>query len=84
MRWDPNATEFAGLPASTLRGYLAQAQVAYQNLMIGGQPQTVSYEGKSVTYRVPDMGALAQHIMYLQRMLGNRAAQRRALRPYFR
>jgi len=84
MRWNPNATELAGVPQETLRVYLVQAQTAYNNLMIGGQPVSVAYEGKSVTYRVADAGGLAQYIMYLQRMLGNCAAQRRALRPYFR
>jgi hypothetical protein len=84
MRFDPNATELAGVPQETLRLYLAQAQIAYNNLMIGGQPVSVSYEGKSVTYRVADAGGLAQYIMYLQRMLGNCSARRRALRPFFR
>ena len=81
--FDPNKTILAGVPAATLQQWLSIAQNAYADLMTGGKPVTVSYDGKSVTYKPADAISLADWIVTLQRQLGmNRG--RRALRPYFR
>ena len=73
----------AGVPTATLQQWLSAAQNAYADLMTGGKPVTVSYDGKNVTYEKPDAARLADWIVALQRQLGmNRG--RRSLRPYFR
>ena len=84
MRFNPNGTVLAGISQATLQGYLTAAQAAYNLLMIGGQPISVSYEGKSVTYLPGQEARLAEYINMLQRQLGNCSAGRRALRPYYR
>jgi hypothetical protein len=84
LRFNPNGTVLAGIPAATLQTYLTNAQVAYNQLMIGGMPVSVAYEGKSVTYLPGQEGRLAEYINMLQRQLGNFSAGRRALRFYYR
>jgi hypothetical protein len=84
MRFNPAGTILWGQSQATLQLWLSQAQVAYNSLIAGGQPVSVSYEGKSVTYRVGQEAELANYINLLQRQLGNCAAGRRALRPYYR
>lgn len=84
MRFNPQGTILWGQSQATLQTWLNLAQIAYNNLLTGGLPVTVSYEGKSVTYRVGQEADLANYINMLQRQLGNRSAGRRALRPYFR
>jgi len=80
--FDINCTILAGVPASTLQKWLADAQNGYANLMTGGGIVTVSYDGKSVTYRVADATYLMNWIRMLQRALGL-GCPRRALRPIF-
>lgn len=83
MTFNPNATILSGQPAATLQQWLSQAQTAYMQLLTGGKPVSVAYDGKSVTYTAAESAALAQWIGLLQRQLGiNRG--RRALKPYFR
>lgn len=81
--FDPNQTILAGVAKPTLQQWLADAQAAYQQLVTGGKPVTVSYDGKSVTYAQTDGAKLENWIGLLQRQLGiNRG--RRAIRVYFR
>jgi hypothetical protein len=83
MRFNPNETMLAGLPKATLQQWLTTAQSAYMQLITGGKPISVSYDGKAVTYTAAGAAQLQAFIMLLQRQLGiNRG--RRALRPYFR
>lgn len=81
--FDPNRTVLAGVPRATLQQYLSDAQTAYMQLMTGGRPVSVGYEGKSVTYTAATRGDLENWIGLLQRQLGLNMG-RRALRPYFR
>lgn len=83
MRFDPSQTVLAGLSPSTLQAWLSQAQTAYMQLMTGGKPVTVSYDGKNVTYEPTDVQKIESFIALLQRQLGINHG-RRALRPYFR
>ena len=78
-----SATILTGLPQSTLLTYLATAQAALANLMVGGMPVSVSYGEKSVTYRQTDVSMLTMWIYLLQLQLGL-ARPRRALVPIFR
>lgn len=80
--FNPNDTVLAGLDTATLQAWLAEAQQAYRQLMIGGKPVTVTHEGKSVTYTESNRGDLEQWITLLMRQLGM-GRGRRALRPYF-
>jgi hypothetical protein len=73
----------AGVSTVTLRSWLTTAQQAYADLMMGGKPVSVSYDGKSVTYMQTDRAALESWIILLQRQLGLICA-RRAIVPYFR
>ncbi|HLH95025.1 MAG TPA: gpW family head-tail joining protein [Xanthobacteraceae bacterium] len=83
MTFDPNRTILSGVAIATLQQWLSEAQMAYQQLVTGGKPVTVSYEGKSVTYTPAEKAGLVQWIGLLQRQLGiNRG--RRAIRPYYR
>ena len=83
MRFDPSQTVIAGVPAPTLRVWLANAQLAYADLMTGVKTVSVGYDGKNVTYKQADIGALESFINLIQRQLGLNHG-RRALRPYFR
>ena len=81
--FNPNNTILSGQSPATLQLWLTQAQNAYQLLITGGKPVSVSYDGKAVTYTAANQTDLVQWIGLLQRQLGvNRG--RRALRPYFR
>jgi gpW protein len=81
--FNPNNTILAGQPRPTLQLWLTQAQAAYMQLVTGGKPVSVAYDGKSVTYTAANQADLAQWIGLLQRQLGiNRG--RRALRPFYR
>jgi hypothetical protein len=62
---------------------LSEAQAAYAQLITGGKPVSVSYDGKSVTYTAAEQAGLVQWIGLLQRQLGINHG-RRALRPFFR
>ncbi len=54
-----------------LTQWLADAEAAYQQIVIGGNPQSVSSgTGKSVTYSTTTLPALASHIASLKRQLG--------------
>lgn len=81
--FNPNQTILAGVPRSTLQQWLKDAQTAYAALATGGKPQTVSYDGKSVTYTTASLADLQNWIGLLLRQLGINGG-RRALRPYFR
>lgn len=83
MIFNPNNTILSGQPRAALLQQLADAQAAYAQLVTGGKPVTVSYDGKSVSYTAANQADLVQWIGLLQRQLGiNRG--RRALRPMFR
>jgi hypothetical protein len=81
--WNPNNSIFAGVASATLQMWLTSAQQAYVDLMMGGKPVTVSYDGKSVTYTAADKASLEAFITVLQRQLGI-GGPRRAIVPYFR
>ena len=81
--FNPNRTILAGVPVATLQLWLGQAQTAYAALVTGGKAQSLSYDGKSVTYSQANRGDLESWISLLQRQLGVNHG-RRALRPYFR
>ena len=83
ITFNPSRTILAGLPAATLQAYLATAQSALAQLMVGGLPVSVSYGEKSVTYRQTDMSMLTMWIYLLQLQLGL-VRPRRALVPIFR
>lgn len=81
--FNQNNTILSGLSRATLQQMLTAAQTAYSQLLTGGKPVSVAYDGKSVTYTAADAAALVQYIGLIQRCLGvNRG--RRALKPYFR
>ncbi|CAI3958750.1 gpW family head-tail joining protein, partial [Commensalibacter papalotli (ex Botero et al. 2024)] len=68
------------------RIYLDQAQQAYNDLLIGNKPISVSYSqetgAKSVTYTKANLQQLQGYILELQRTLG--INRRRAMRIRFR
>ncbi|CAI3958850.1 gpW family head-tail joining protein, partial [Commensalibacter papalotli (ex Botero et al. 2024)] len=68
------------------RIYLDQAQQAYNDLLIGNKPISVSYSqetgAKSVTYTQANLQQLQGYILELQRTLG--INRRRAMRIRFR
>ncbi len=81
--FNQNNTILSGLSRPVLQQMLNDAQTAYAQLITGGKPVSVSYDGKAVTYTAADTAALTQYIGLIQRCLGvNRG--RRALKPYFR
>jgi hypothetical protein len=82
--FNPNESLLAGTPRQTLQQWLREAQHAYHELMTGGKPVTVSYDGKSTTFQTTDSPKLASWIALLQAQLGMRTHRRQALRPYFR
>jgi hypothetical protein len=51
----------------TLEGRLLEARLALHNIMIGGKPQSVGYEGKSVTYSQANASELQAYITMLER-----------------
>ena len=63
-----------GVPTATLQQWLADAQNAFQLIMISGQPQTVTYSQgdgmKSVTYSRGNAGQLQIWIQQLLQALG--------------
>jgi hypothetical protein len=81
--FNPNGTILAGLPPATLQQWLTTAQTAYMQLVTGGKPVSVGYDGKQVTYTVAEGAQLQAWIGLLQRQLGINHG-RRAIRPYFR
>lgn len=83
MRFNIRDSIFAGLSRTTMQAMLTEAQTAYRQLMIGGKPVSVSYDGKAVTYTAADKANLVQYIEELQVALGYNKG-RRALRPMFR
>jgi hypothetical protein len=83
MYFNPNSTILAGVSQATLQQWLTDAQTAYSQLVTGGRPVTVSYDGKSVSYTAADVTKLESWIVSLQKQLGVNIG-RRALRPYFR
>lgn len=83
MIFDLNRSMLSGTSVTQRQAWLAQAQGAYADLMMGGKPVSVSYEGKSVTYAASDASRLATWIDLLLMSLGQ-GQRRRAMRPYFR
>ena len=79
-----NQSILAGTSTAARQQWLLDAQTAYAQLMTGGKPVTVSYEGKSVTYTATEGAQLLSWIGLLQASLGITRRPRRALRPYFR
>lgn len=79
-------TMWSNLPRRTLELYLSQAQQAYNDLLIGNKPISVSYSqetgAKSVTYTQANMQLLQEYIIDLQRALG--INRRRAIGVRFR
>lgn len=67
-------TIWSNLSRETLQIYLTNAQQAYNDLLIGNKPISVSYSqetgAKSVTYTQANMQQLQGYIMDLQRTLG--------------
>lgn len=80
---DVNKTTFAGMSIAEIRTWYTAAQRSYLDLVSGGKPVTVSYEGKSVTYTAADANRLKSLIDEAQAILGY-GRQRRALTPIFR
>lgn len=78
--------EFIGQSTETLHQWLTDAQIALQELSMGGKAVTLSYNSgagsKSVTYRQTDIGTLQQRINALAYTLGL-APRRRAMSPGF-
>ena len=83
MNFDLNTSMLAGTTVQQRAAWLAQAQAAYADLMMGGKPVSVSYEGKSVTFAASDASRLSNWIDLLLMSLG-RGQRRRAIRPMFR
>lgn len=83
MNFDLNGTILAGTTTEQRRSWLIDAQAKYALLMTGGQPVSVGYDGKSVTYTAADATKLENWINTLLMSLGM-ARTRRAIRPYFR
>lgn len=83
---DLTRTELVGVDPDTLRQWLADAQAARQQLMIGGMPVSVSYAqgdgSKSVTRQYTSAAQLGAWIAQLQAQLG--IGGRRPLRFIFR
>lgn len=50
----------------TLNSQLAEAELAYHTLMTGGQAQSVSYDGKSVTFTQANAERLQAYITTLK------------------
>ena len=82
-RFNVNNTVVAGMSQAQLQAALTSAQQAYVQLVSGVRIATVSYDGKSVSYRSSDISQLNAFIMLLQRALGINFG-RRAIRPLFR
>jgi hypothetical protein len=86
-QFDPTQSIFAGVPDAILRANLAQALAAYNQLMTGGKPVTVSYTqgdgAKSVTYQLADAANLMAYIQLLQAQLGIVQRPRQPMRPWF-
>lgn len=81
--FDQNKTIFAGMTLAAVQSWYTLAQAQYLELIAGGKPVTVSYEGKSVTYTPADAGRFRAAIDEAAMILGF-GRQRRALRPIFR
>jgi hypothetical protein len=54
-----------------LRARLAEAEAALHALTLGQKAQTVSYDGKSVTYTAANIGDLRSYILQLKAQLGD-------------
>ncbi|MBS0363684.1 MAG: gpW family protein [Proteobacteria bacterium] len=80
----PRTTLLSGLSLDQLNANLLAAQSAYNQLMTGGKPVTVSYAqgdgNRSVTYTAAEIGALSQYIRSLQQALNMPGTRRRPLR----
>ena len=83
MIFDLNTSMLAGTTVEQRTAWLIQAQAAYADLMMGGKPVSVSYEGKSVAFAASDASRLSNWIDLLLMSLG-RGQRRRAMRPIFR
>ena len=83
---DTMPSEFVGQTTATLTQWLADAQLALQQLTMGSNPNAVSYSqgdgSKSVTYQPSDIGMLQNRISSLAYALGL-SPRRRAMRPGF-
>jgi len=80
--FDPNNTVLTGVDPTVLTQWLNAAQNALQQLMTGGRPISVSYDGKSVTYTEADKAALMDWVYLLQMQLGM-VRGRRAMTPFW-
>jgi hypothetical protein len=78
--------EFVGVDPVTLQAWLASAQAALQQLMLGQNPNSMAYAqgngSKSVGYQQSDIGVLMQRIRDLAYVLGL-APRRHSMRPGF-
>jgi hypothetical protein len=84
MYFDPSLTILTGVDKATAQQWLAMAQKAYGELLMGGKVVSAAYEGKSVSYYEPrDMAQLLNFIFLLQRYLGL-SGPRNALVPWYR
>lgn len=82
-RFNVQNTVVAGMTTEQMQAALTSAQQAYVQLVSGVRIATVSYDGKSVSYRSSDISQLGAFIGLLQRALGINFG-RRAIRPIFR
>ena len=83
MNFDLDTSMLAGTTTAQRQAWLTQAQTAYADLMTGGKPVNVSYDGKSVSYAPSDAAKLSSWIDLLLMSLG-RGRRRRAMRPIYR
>lgn len=81
----PPRTLWSNLPRETLKQYLVNAQQAYNDVMTGSKPISVSYSqetgAKSVTYNQANINQLLGYILSLQKALG--INRRNAMRVFF-
>ena len=83
MIFNLDTSMLAGTSVAQRQAWLVQAQAAYADLMMGGKPVSVSYEGKSVAFAASDASRLSNWIDLLLMSLG-RGQRRRAMKPFFR
>ena len=83
MIFDLNSSMLSGTTVEQRQAWLAQAQAAYADLMMGGKPVSISYDGKNVSYAPSDAAKLSSWIDLLLMSLG-RGRRRRAMRPIYR
>lgn len=82
--FNPDASILAGMDQATLALWLAQARLAYMELMTGARVVTASYaqgDGtKAVQYTAADATRLMAFIMLLMQYLGMEGGRRRPIR----